>query len=638
MRSPLKALSILLFVGLILPGCAEIQTRSPSHHQQKSVSGGENFFREGDKVFAQGHFDEAIILYKKATANGSVMDPQWGPTAFYKLALSYTKTNDLRRALPLLNRMAADSKDRKINLRAASLHVSISRKLSDPFEERKAFLEVLNAYEGLVPDDGSFAGLNGIVSEKTARSEIQSWISENGSTEKSSDVEMDWNLDWKRVEELKKWADQFQGREGGGYLAWKLAKLYDRQGYDRETLVWVQRYLQVYPRDEYADQARSLLSDVYKRGNVSSGSPEGNAELREGSRSSVGVLLPLSGKYGVYGESVLHGLECAAGIFSPCRGDLGLNLIVRDTRGDPNLAAKILEEFSQKPEIKIVIGPLPQVEVDQAVPLAEKAGLPLVALTQKPGIAKMGDYIFRNFLTVADQVGTIVDYACNEKRWRKLAILYPTGAVGEEYLRAFTEEVDRCGGKIVAQASYSEKGGTNFTEAVRQLKLSSSQQDVSETVSFQALFFPDVYRKVPAVVAALKFLNIQNVVLLGGAGWDNPGLVTPAVGSDLDGSILVDGFFAQASNFATRDFVATFREAYDNTPTLLEAYAYDTLRLVGEVLQNHPTVQREEIPRLLSQRKNFSGVTGNISFDEDGDARRKLFLLTVENSQIVEVK
>src|SRR5262249_25999228 len=151
--------------------------------------------------------------------------------------------------------------------------------------------------------------------------------------------------------------------------------------------------------------------------------------------------------------------------------------------------------------------------------------LPMITLSQKADVAEQGRYIFRNFLTVADQVSSVVDYACGEKKWKKFAILYPEGPAGEGYKKEFEREVARCGGKLVAQASYPHNA-KSLSDAVRSLKFSSTEQSADSAVAAEALFIPDVYRRIPDVVSAMKSLGIQGIHLLGGAGWDHPALLS----------------------------------------------------------------------------------------------------------------
>lgn len=573
-------------------------------------------FRLGEIHFHEKDLKQAVADYKKSLSRG--VDPEWGVLAIYKLAVCYSRLEDSKKVFEALDRLPAERMDARIFVRAGSLRVAKAKKAGDPLQEMRGYLELIEAYETLNPSLTE-VGDPWILDEKTAREQIRKWIDQTEAGERGRGV-------------LEKWTKRFDGKSSGGYLLWKLARLSHENGDYKKASDWAGRYLAEHPKHEYASLARSMVTEVAKRGETASDLKTGPGEA---ARPSIGVLLPLSGKYAVYGESILHGLECAAGIFAPCRGDLGIHLAISDSRGDPGQAARIVEEFSRNENIRAVVGPLPQVEVDQASVAAENAGLPMIALSQKPGLAKSGQFIFRNFLTVADQVATVVHYACRQKRWKKFAILYPQGVAGQEYRNEFKKEVDRCGGDVVAEAGYS--GDAGVLEALRGLKFSSKEQDVEAPAPFQALFIPDVYRRIHRIAEGLKFLNLTGVHLLGGAGWNHPGLLAKE-GEGLEGAVFVDGFFARASGYATRDFVSTFQSAYGVEPTLLEAYAYDTLRLLGEVLRDHPTLNRLEFQKALAGKKNFPGVTGNISFDDDGDARRKLFVLTVEGGEIKEVR
>lgn len=575
------------------------------------------YFRLGEIAFTEKDFERAIGFYKKARERG--IHPEWGSYAIYKQAVAHSNLEQNDKVLSTLNQIPLQGTDKKVAIRAASLRVATARKIPDPVAEKQGFLEAIDAYEGLQPGEAKVGDLNWMISEKAAKDELRAWIA----------LETPEEGDLGNPNRLKGLWDRFEGKTSGGYLAWKLARLYDQKGDYKKSAEWAQRYAMGYPKGEYTPKARALLVELEKRGATA-------GPLPEEKRGYVGILLPLTGKYAVYGESVLHGLECAAGIFAPCRGDLGLNLLVRDTQGDPKTAAKIVAEFAANPDVRAVIGPLPQVEVEQAAAAAESAQLPMISLSQKPGVAAQGLYIFRNFLTVEDQVASVVDYACGEKKWKKLAILYPDGPAGQEYKKAFEGEVARCGGKLVAQASYppDTKG---FSDAVRSLKFSSAEQSADSAVAVDALFVPDVYRKIPDVVSAMKAMGIQGVHLLGGAGWDHPSLLN--AGADaLEGAVYVNGFYSKSSSFTVRDFVATFQASYGFEPTILEAYAFDTMRLLGEVLRDNPSSGRPELQAALAKKRNFSGVTGNISFDDEGDARRRLSVLSIEHGEIREVQ
>ena len=560
-------------------------------------------YRLGEIDLVQKRWKEAIPHYRESLKKNYF--PEWSSKATYQLAICYQRIEDFKNMFAVLDELPRDS-DAVVQVKGASLRVATAKKRGDREEEIKGYLELTDAYTQLPPPEKKIGELAWVVEEKEAYQSVRDWV-QSGTADSGF---------------LKGLYKRFKGRASGGYLLWKAARVHHQQGdYGKASQV-AERFLRDYPKHEYVPQARLLLAELGKRG--------------PGIRTRIGVLLPLSGEYAVYGESALQGMECAGGIFAPCRGDLGVTLEIRDTQGDPKRAVQLLRELAENPEILAVVGPLTQQESDELAVAAVSLQIPLIALSQKPELAGQGDYVFRNFLTVADQVATLVNHVCREKKFKSYAILYPQTHGGEEYLRWFEKEVGECGGELVAKEGYPASQ-ENFLEPVRALKFSKGRHEAGEKVPFEVLFFPDIYRKVPDLIAAVHFLGLEKVQLLGGAGWDQPGLVASNPDA-VEGAIFVNGFFPKSGSSATRGFVSTFQSAYGVEPTLLEAYGYDTLRLIGSVIRGRPGVTRAELKDHLEAVRGFSGVTGEISFDEQGDARRRLFLLTVADGEIREVR
>ncbi len=548
-------------------------------------------------------WNEAIPYYRASLKKGVL--PEWGAKAIYQMAICYFRLNDFKNSFYVLDQLPRDT-DPSLKVRGGSLRVTSAKKGKDPVQEIIGYLELVEAYSQIPPQDRESGDLTWVVEDREALKAVREW------TEKSPGP----------GEDLKKLLRRFSGQTSGGYLLWKAIRMHHQQGnYDKSSSL-AQRFLREYPKHEYITSARLLLSELGKRAS--------------GSRATVGVLLPLTGKYGVYGESVLHGLECAAGIFRPCGGDLGIVLEIRDTGSDPEGAARELRQLAAQPEVMAVIGPLSQEEAEAVAPIADELQIPVIVLSQKPGIAAKGNFVFRNFLTVADQVATLVDFTCRDKKLKEFAILYPQSSGGEEYRSRFEEEVKNCGSELVAQESYPI-GTENFLEPVRALKHAKGKYTAKESRPFDALFFPDIYLHLPDLIEALRFLGMRGVLLMGGPGWDHPDLASLKP-EGISETVFVNGFFPRSGSFTTKDFVASYQKTYEIEPTLLEAYGYDSLRLLGAVLRGPVASTRPQVQESLASMAHFRGVTGEISFDSEGDARRRLFLLTVKDGEIRELR
>ncbi len=571
------------------------------------------YFRLGEISMAEKDYAKAKGYYEKSVEKG--IFPEWGQGSLYKLAIVSAKLGDKADVFNALDKMRLPSSntDTSLSLRAASLRVNTALKFEEYLEEKKGYLEVFDAYQRQSQKEKSVEEANWIIRPETANDELKKWMDMPGGLNSRDEIQA-----------LQKWQPIFDDSSAGAYILRRLTILYQNQGQYADASGWAQKFLNLYPKDAWAGEARRFLVETDKRG-----------ETPSNTRATIGVLLPLTGKYAVYGESVLHGIECAAGIFPPCHSDSNINLAIRDTKGDPATAAAFLEELSRDPKVSAVIGPLPSAEIDSVTAMAEKVRMPLMTLSQKPDVPQKGAYVFRNFLTVTDQVATLVEHVCRDKKIKKYAILYPAGATGETYAQSFAEEVSRCGGKILGKASYSEKS-TSFADALRQLKFSGNEVSQDRAVDFDALFFPDVYRRLPQLVQDMKLLAMEGFILMGGAGWNHPSLADVAV--DLEGAVFVDGFSSRSNRSLTREFAQIFKATYDFEPTLLEAYGYDSLRILENALGQNVEVNRDQLQQALLNGRSFNGVTGDITLDEEGDARHKLFLFQIEQGQIKELR
>lgn len=344
-----------------------------------------------------------------------------------------------------------------------------------------------------------------------------------------------------------------------------------------------------------------------------------------GDNYKIGVILPLSGKYSVYGESSLHGIECAVGIFPPCEGLMNAELVIKDDEGLPEKAAAAVEELVRRDKVSVIIGPLSSSTIEAAAAKAQELQVPLISLSQKEGIAQIGDNIFSTALTSALQVNQIVDWAVGKKKIKNFAIVYPNNPYGQLYNGLFTEAVKNAGGRVV----FVDKYGANTTDIGGIFRKSAQKYD--------AIFLPDSYKAVAYIASVMAMEGIEGVQLLGINRWNNEALIEQG-GDLIQGAVFVDGFFTKNANRDTQRFISGFEQAYDLKPTILEAQAYDAARLASKALMSTGGEHAVDVKAALSSIPDTEGSTGPVGFNSQREAIKKLFLLTVQDDQIVELE
>jgi len=460
-------------------------------------------------------------------------------------------------------------------------------------------------------------------------------------------------------------------------LTFKLARIYYHlRDWTRleETL---HRFLQEAPTHPFATQAQELLSRATRR-----------VEVRP---KTVGVLLPMTGRYKPIGEAVLRGVQLAL-------AGSDIELIVKDTQGEVMLAGQAVEQLAFDEGAIAVLGPLLPDDSRRAALVAEELQVPLLTMTRAEGITEIGPHVFRNMLTNSAQAQAIADYAMRVRGFKRFAVLYPNIPYGVEMANGFWDEVVEKGGTVRGAESYAHDQTTftdeakklvgryyledraDYLEGVRDIQgesldafrkrkaLEKLKGGLEPVVDFEAIFIPDDWKRVSLVGPALAVEDIitnacdprdlerirkttgkkdlKTVTLLGTNTWSSPkgrsGLpeLIERGGKFVTCSVYVDGFFVDSQRPATRKFVQAFREAYkdvDKDPGLLEAIGYDSALMVRQIIDKQRPRARSDMREALITLKNFEGATGRTSFSDKREAVKPLFLLSVDNRGVKEL-
>jgi ABC-type branched-subunit amino acid transport system substrate-binding protein len=230
---------------------------------------------------------------------------------------------------------------------------------------------------------------------------------------------------------------------------------------------------------------------------------------------TLGVVLPLSGRYAPFGQAALRGIMLAAGIFDRAEvsvegqasgaktravDDLPValvegeatprvRLVVRDSEGSPELAAAAVRELADTDDVIAIIGPIFSSECEAAAREAESAEVPLLTLSNRIEISSERDYVFRMRTTPEDEVGFLVEYAVNELGAEQFAVLYPRSRYGRGMRTCYWQAVEDRGGRMVAAAGY-EPDATDMSDAIREMigySLLTSNEKVALRERDQAL-------------------------------------------------------------------------------------------------------------------------------------------------------
>lgn len=403
-----------------------------------------------------------------------------------------------------------------------------------------------------------------------------------------------------------------------------------------------------------------------------------------GAAGTIGVVLPLSGAFGRFGEESLRGIALAAGIFQeiaaePVAGGEAeasqprIRLEVRDSAGNPERAAAAVRELAAIDDVVAIVGPLLAAEAEAAARVAQQQGVPLLTLTSREDVAAGRDRVFRLRTTPNDEVRFLVDHAVDQLGAERFAVLYPADIYGRGMRDRFWDAVEGRGGHMVAASSYAPDA-TDFAEPIRRMigyslltpqeqlaidereaalkrarRLPSEQatearkviirmlgpggEPLPPIVDFDALFIPDGHDKIVLIAPQLAFHDVSGVRLLGSSGWVHEDLTRVGRG-DVRSAVMAALFHPESRYPFVADFVDGFGTHFAAVPDVFAASAYDAANLIlVQLAAGHDS--RASVSDGIAGVRGYPGASGVTSFLQDGNARKRPFLLGVKGRRLV---
>lgn len=368
-------------------------------------------------------------------------------------------------------------------------------------------------------------------------------------------------------------------------------------------------FLKKYPDHPKTEQIKELLAGL------------GTTSFN---KKRLGVILPMSGKYKLYGQKAMKGIELALARLSES-GIKDLSIEIKDSMSDPEQAAMCVDQLG-KDHVFSILGPI--FVSKQAADKAQSLGIPMMALTQKTEFPQYGDYIFTNFITPEMQIQALGTYVFHELGLKKMAVLYPDDKYGTLYMQAFRQMVDQFDGQLTAAQVY-DGSQTDFSASIKKLIQNTE-------LNFQALFIPDSVSRINLILPQLVYHDAQGFALLGTNLWHRDSLLKETRRYNSN-AVFCDGYFSGSANPETAWFDKAFQELYQERPGFLEAIAYDTAQILFSAANADDVNSGRQLKDVLQGQFIFDGATGRTRFDETGAPHKALFLITIEDDQFVEI-
>jgi branched-chain amino acid transport system substrate-binding protein len=340
-----------------------------------------------------------------------------------------------------------------------------------------------------------------------------------------------------------------------------------------------------------------------------------------GDKVRIGVFMSLTGDTANFGISSTNGIKMAADEVNTAGGINGkqIELLVQDDRSDASEAATIVTKFVTQDQVHAILGEVASSRSIAAAPIAQNAHVPMLTPSStNPEVTKKGDYIFRSCFIDPVQGAAIAQFGAKSLSAKRAALMvdrkqdYSTGL--EKVIRdVFT----RLGGQIVLTQSY-QSGDQDFNAQITDIK--GANPDI--------IFVPGYYGDVALFAKQARDKGVT-VPLLGGDGWDSPSLYQIG-GAALNGCYFSNHYSPDDADPLVQKFVSDYKSRYGSVPDALAATAYDAARIMFDAIKRANSLEGPAIRDALAATKDFPGVTGKVTFNENRDAVKPIVMIKIQ--------
>ena len=340
-------------------------------------------------------------------------------------------------------------------------------------------------------------------------------------------------------------------------------------------------------------------------------------------KAKVGVISYLTGPGASYGEAITNGINLAHKEITEL-GEVDIELKIEDSAGKQEEALSVAQKLMNSENVDAIIGPTLSTEMQIVGPEADLNGVPILGTSNTAeGIPQLGEYVFRNSIPETLAIPASVQKAIDKYGAKKVAILYGNDDVftkaGYDTMKQVAKDLDL---EVLTTETF-QLGQSDYKAQLTKIK----------SLNPDLVLASALYNEGAVILDQARKMGID-VPFVGGNGFNSPEVIKIA-GDAANGLIVATPWFSKKDDEKVKKFVEDYEAAYGMEPDQFAAQAYDGFYVMAEAIKNAGEADRDAIRDALAEIKDFEGVLGNMSFDEEGDIIMEPTVLIIEGDEYV---
>ena len=343
-----------------------------------------------------------------------------------------------------------------------------------------------------------------------------------------------------------------------------------------------------------------------------------------GDTIKIGAIFAKTGNAAVVTESGFAAVSFAADEINKNGGVLGKKVVIIEyDNKSTSLGSKFAAEQAVRDGVIGVIGSVFSAHSLAAAKVLQDAKIPMISpLSTNVAVTLIGDYIFRVCYVDTFQGRIASDFVQKDLNAATAVVL--TNASSKYSIglaEIFIERFNRSGN--VLWEGYYQEDMTDFSIPLEKIK--KTNPDV--------IFIPGHFRESAYIVKQARALGLKTV-FIGADGW--VGKMYKYSGKAINGNFFITQWHKSIVSIENQTFVKNWMKVHEKLDEPLIALSYDAFYVFVDAVKKAGTINRISIKNSLSKTNNFRGVTGKITFDENGDAVNKsAVIMKFENGSAI---
>jgi branched-chain amino acid transport system substrate-binding protein len=293
-----------------------------------------------------------------------------------------------------------------------------------------------------------------------------------------------------------------------------------------------------------------------------------------------------------------------------------VQLVIEDNESKAESAVKANTKMITEDEVLIIIGPQASKQAVPAGGVANDYQTPMISpWSTNPDTTTGRPFVFRGCFLDPFQGPVVAKFVNDEFGLTKAAVLYdvasdyPKGLA--EFFRSAWEQIHGPG-SVVAYESFTTRDA-DFSSQLTKIKNSGAE----------FLFTPQYYNEVALIVRQARELGFDSPIV-GSDSWGSAETVA-LCGEDCYGLFFSSHYAAAGAVGETKVFIDRYQQKHGYVPDDVAALTWDAMLLAQQAIVNTGGLtgdvkkDRVAIRDQLAQVKDFAGITGNMTFTEEGD-------------------